>query len=106
MTCYWLFHCLQATTSQNVLSHKFTLTELLQRSASVIIKRHSFFELQSEAKWLHIGATFITKWGNSYNFIKNAVERTNGRNSVNRFWQPTSSFKSNLFGDRQESLRS
>ena len=70
MTCYWLFHCLQATTSQNVLSHKFTLTELLQRSASVIIKRDSFFELQSEAKWLHIGATFITKWGNNYNFIK------------------------------------
>ena len=105
MTCYWLFHCLQATTSQNVLSHKFTLTEFLQRSASVIIKSHSFFELQSEAKRLHIGATFITKWGNNYNFIKNAIEMTNERNSVNRFWQPTSSFKSNLFGDRQESLR-
>ena len=29
----------------------------------------------------------------------NAVEKTNERNNVNRFWQPTSSFNSNLFGD-------
>ena len=71
MACYWLFHFLQASTSQNVLSHKFTsLTQLLQRSASVIIKCDSFFELQSEARWLHIGAIFITRWDNNHSFIK------------------------------------
>ena len=31
----------------------------------------------------------------------NVVEKANERNSVNRFWQPTSSFNPNLFGGRQ-----
>ena len=39
MAYYWLLHFLQATTSQNVFTHKFDLTQLLQRSASVIINR-------------------------------------------------------------------
>ena len=37
MGCYWLFHFLQATKSQNVLTYKFTINQLLQKSASVII---------------------------------------------------------------------
>ena len=49
MACYWLFHVLQATTSQNVSTYKFTLNHFLQMSAGVIIKQDSFFELQSEA---------------------------------------------------------
>ena len=53
MACYWLFPFLQATTSQNVLTYKFTLNQLLQRSASVLIKQESFFELKSEAKWYY-----------------------------------------------------
>ena len=36
MGCYWLFHFLQATKSQNVLTYKFTVNQLLQKSASVI----------------------------------------------------------------------
>ena len=53
MACYWLFHFLQTATSQNVLTYKFTLNQLLQMYASVIIKQDSFFELQSEAKWYY-----------------------------------------------------
>ena len=40
---------LQATTSQSVLTCKFTINQLLQRSESVIIKRDSFFELKNGA---------------------------------------------------------
>ena len=47
IACYWLLHFLQATT------YKFTLNQLLQRSASVIIIQDSFFELPSEAKWYY-----------------------------------------------------
>ena len=77
MACYCLFHSLQARTSQNVLTYKFTLNQLLQRSASVIIKRNSFFELQMEAKWyykvgevLQSRVIFITKWGNNYKVVQ------------------------------------
>ena len=77
MACYLLFYFLQATTSQNVLTYKFTLKQLLQRSASVIIKQDSFFELQSEAKWyykvgqvLQSRVIFITKWDNNYKVVQ------------------------------------
>ena len=77
MACYWLFHILQATTSHNVLTYKFTLNQLLQRSACFIIKQDSFFELQKEAKWyykvgqvLQSRVTFITKKGNNYKVVQ------------------------------------
>ena len=77
MACYWLFHFLHATASQNVLTYKFTLNQLLQRSASVIIKQDSFFELQSKAKWyykvrqvLQSRVIFITKWDNNYKVVQ------------------------------------
>ena len=76
MACYWLFRFLQATTSQNVLTYKFTLNQLLQMSTSVIIKQDRFFELQSEAKWYYKGQVlqsrviFITKWDNNYKVVQ------------------------------------
>ena len=77
MACYWLFHFLHATASQNVLTYKFTLNQLLQRSASVIIKQDSFFESQNEAKWyykvgqvLQSRGIFITKWDKNYKVVQ------------------------------------
>ena len=77
VACYWLLHFLQATASQNVLTYKFTLNQLLRRSASVIIKQDSFFELQSETqRYYKVGqvlesrAIFVTKWGNNYNVVQ------------------------------------
>ena len=77
MAWYWLFIFLQATTSQNVLTYKFTLNQLLQRSASILIKQDSFFELQSEAKWnykvgqvLQSRVVFIIKWDNNYKVVQ------------------------------------
>ena len=77
MAYCWLFHFLQATTLQNVLTYKFTLNQLLQRSASVTIKQDGFFELQSEAKWyyntgqvLQSRVIFIAKWDNSYKVVQ------------------------------------
>ena len=77
MACYWLFRFLQATTSQNVLTYKFTLNQLLQRSASILIKQDSFFELQSEAKWYYkVGqvlqnrVVFIIKWDSNYKVVQ------------------------------------
>ena len=49
MTCSQLFRFLQAMVSQNILTGKFTINQLLQSSVSVIIKRNNFFELQSRA---------------------------------------------------------
>ena len=69
-------HFLQGTTSQNVLTYKFTLNQLLQMSTSVIIKQDRFFELQSEAKWYYKGQVlqsrviFITKWDNNYKVLQ------------------------------------
>ena len=69
-------HFLQGTTSQNVLTYKFTLNQLLQMSTSVIIKQDRFFELQSEAKWYYKGQVlqsrviFITKWDNNYKVVQ------------------------------------
>ena len=106
--CYRLFHFLQVTTSQNVLSYKFTLNQLLQGSASVIIKRDCLFELQSEAKWYYkvaqvqqIRAIFIIKWGNLFykvgqQLYSSIVQKASERNRGNRFWQPTSSFNPNF----------
>ena len=55
----------------------FTLHQLLQRSASVIIKQDSFFELQGEARWyykvgqvLQSRVIFITKWDNNYKVVQ------------------------------------
>ena len=77
MACYWLFRFLQATTSQNVLTYKFTLNQLLQRSASILIKQDSFFELQSEAKWyykvgqvLQSRVVFIIKLDSNYKVVQ------------------------------------
>ena len=77
VACYWLLHFLQATASQNVLTYKFTLNQLLRRSASVIIKQDSFFELQSETqRYYKVGQVlesrviFVTKWGNNYNVVQ------------------------------------
>ena len=77
MACYWLFHFLPATTSQNVLTYKLTLNQLLQRKGSVIIKQDSFLELQREAKWyykegqvLQSKEIFITKWGKNYKVVQ------------------------------------
>ena len=77
MACYWLFRFLQATTSQNVLTYKFTLNQLLQRRASILIKQDSFFELQSEAKWyykvgqvLQSRVVFIIKWDSNYKVVQ------------------------------------
>ena len=67
MACYWLFHFLQATTSQKVLTYKFTLNQLLQRSASVIIKQDSFLELQSEAKWYYK----VAQWASDFLWASN-----------------------------------
>ena len=104
--CYGLFRIvplLQGTTSQKILTCKFTINQLLQRSASVIIKQYSFFELQS-------GANDITKqdryqWGNFYykvgQFLQNiVVQKANERNGRNRFQQPTALFTPNMPGDR------
>ena len=108
MACYWFFHFLQATTSQNVFTYKFTLNQLLKRTASVIVKWDSFFELQSEAKWhykqgqvLKRRTIFITKWGKFYYKLEqqlksSAVQKANERNRGNRFLQPVSSFNPNL----------
>ena len=104
MACYWLFRFLQATTSQNVLTYKFTLNQLLQRSASVVIKQDSFFELQSKAKWyykvgqvLQSRVIFITKWDNNYKVVQ---YREQMKETGNRFWESTFSFNPNLSGDR------
>ena len=110
MACYWFFHFFQATTSQNVLTYKFTLNQLLKRSASVIVKRDSFLELQCEVKWYYkVGqvlkrrTVFITKWGKCYYKLgqqlqSSAVQKANERNRGNRFLQPISSFNPNLPG--------
>ena len=37
MACYWLFHFLQKTKSQNVLPYKFTVNQLLQSSAVQVL---------------------------------------------------------------------
>ena len=84
MACSRSFHFLQATTLRNVLTCKFTINQLLQRSARVIIKRDSFFELQRGASGIakqgryyqveqflsKSGATFITKWANNYKVVQ------------------------------------
>ena len=71
----------------------------MPRSASVIIKRDSFFELQRETKWYHyISGQLLLQ--SRATIISNAVQKANERNRRNRFWQPTSSFNPNLPGDR------
>ena len=70
----------------------------MPRSASVIIKRDSFFELQRETKWYHyISGQLLLQ--SRATIISNAVQKANERNRRNRFWQPTSSFNPNLPGD-------
>ena len=54
---------LQVTASHNVLTCKFSINQLLQRSASVIIKRGCCFELQSRASGIESKAV-TTKCGN------------------------------------------
>ena len=61
--CSAWVHFLQVTTSHNVLTCKFFINQLLQRSASVIIKRGCCFELQSRASGIESRAV-TTKWGN------------------------------------------
>ena len=93
MACYWFFQLLQATTSQNVLTYKFTLNQLLKRSASVIVKRDSFFELQWEVKWYYkVGQVlkrrtiFITKWGVFLRILRNTyITKRLGRLQINRW---------------------
>ena len=65
MACSLSFHCLQATTSQNILNCNFTINQLLKmcKSVRVFIKQDSFFELQSEA-------IFTRKWGNKYKVVQ------------------------------------
>ena len=60
--CSAWVHFLQVTTS-HVLTCKFFINQLLQRSASVIIKRGCCFELQSRASGIESRAV-TTKWGN------------------------------------------
>ena len=62
MACSQLFHCLQATKSQNILTCNFTINQLLKGSVRVFIKQYSFFELQS-------GAIFTTNSGNNYKAV-------------------------------------
>ena len=73
--CSAWVHFLQVTTSHNVLTCKFFINQLLQRSASVIIKRGCCFELQSRASGIESRAV-PTKWRNfllqrGATFIKN-----------------------------------
>ena len=42
MACYWLFHFLQVTKSQNVFTYKFNINQLLQRTAGVVISGTAF----------------------------------------------------------------
>ena len=42
MACYWLFRFSQVTKSQNVLTYKFTINQLLQRTTSIIISGTAF----------------------------------------------------------------
>ena len=112
--CYGLFRVvpfLQAKMSQNVLTCKFTINQLLQGSASVIIKWDNGLELQSRTTVLNYkvgqvvlqsragtgqlllqsGTAFITKWGKKIQ----TEQKANERNGGNRFWQPSSSFSPN-----------
>ena len=74
ITCYWLFHFLQKTKSQNVLTYKFTVNQLLQKSASVIISGTAFLNYKlAQMVWYYKAgqviqsrAIFITKWDNFY----------------------------------------
>ena len=47
MACYWLFQFLQVTKSQNFLTYKFTINQLLQRNASVVISRTAFLNYKA-----------------------------------------------------------
>ena len=59
VACYWLFHFLQATKLQNVLTYKFTINQFLQRSASVITNGTAFLNykvgqvVESEYQFQH-----------------------------------------------------
>ena len=65
MTCYWLFRFLQAPKPQNVLTYKFTITKLLERSASISISGTAFLELQNGQVVLQSRAG-NTKYDNFY----------------------------------------
>ena len=47
MACYWLFQFLQVTKSQNFLTYRFTINQLLQRNASVVISRTAFLNYKA-----------------------------------------------------------
>ena len=64
-TYYWFFHFLQVTKFQNVLTYKFTINQLLQRSASVIISGTTFLNYKAGQMVLQRRAG-STKYGNFY----------------------------------------
>ena len=47
MACYWLFQFLQVTKSQNFLTYKFTINQLLQSNASVVISGTAFLNYKA-----------------------------------------------------------
>ena len=65
MACYWMFYILQKTKLQNVLTYKFTINQLLQMSASVIMSGAAFLNYKAGKVVLQCLAG-NTKYGNFY----------------------------------------
>ena len=47
MACYWLFQFLQVMKSQNFLTYKFTINQLLQSNASVVMSGTAFLNYKA-----------------------------------------------------------
>ena len=61
--CSDSLHFLQATKSQNILTCKFTVNQLLKRSENSLYKAGQLF-------WITKQGNFTTKWGNNYKVVQ------------------------------------